>query len=757
MTLLTSLHLNYLRLRRVIMTNNFLLRKSALAIALSIAMPSAMASDEKPDNDDIEHIQILSHYDKLRTEAGSATLISEELLEKYEYDDIHRILESVPGVNIREEDGYGLRPNIGFRGVTAERSKKITIMEDGVLIGPSPYSAPAAYYFPVLTRMTAVEVFKGPAAIKYGPQTVAGALNLVTRQIPEVTEGGIDLAVGGDGYQKVHGHFGSVVNNVGFLLEGLRLKADGFKEIDGGGDSGFVKNDILAKFNYRISDDDMEQTFGLKLSYADEVSDETYLGLTDADFAKTPYRRYAASQPALMDTKHTQIMFSHILDYNNFIVTSRLYRNDYERAWLKLGGLLDKRLNPLSASLSKILENPDKFELEYAVISGAQDSVTDGQPEIYLNMGTNDRAYYSQGLQIDSTYEFKLFGLDHKLSSGIRYHQDEIERKHFEETYGMRNGQAFNLGQDIRPTTRNIESTDALSVYIEDQITIDALTLGIGVRGEHMKMHHQDNTDPTNWLDKTTRVWLPGLSGFYKFNSESGLLFGVYEGFVPSAPSQTTNIKLEKSVNYELGGRFNDGHTELEVVGFFNDYSNLKESCGFSNCGNIVDLDTEYNGGEVDVYGIESQFAQRYPLILQIDIPYSFVYTYTHGEFKNTFDSDFVQWGNVTVGDPLPYVPKHQFAFNVGLESQNWKVNMSISNISALEEMAGVDEEGNRKSKTDKKSIVDVSASYDLDEYGLIYLKIDNLLDEAKIVSRRPYGARPSKPRQFTLGYKYQF
>ncbi|WP_411157027.1 TonB-dependent receptor plug domain-containing protein, partial [Pseudoalteromonas sp. TB51] len=109
---------------------------------------------------ELEHIQIISHNDKLRTEAGSATLIGEAQLEQFEFDDIHRILSQVPGVNIREEDGFGLRPNIGFRGVTPERSKKITILEDGVLIGPAPYSAPAAYYFPLTTRMTAVEVFK---------------------------------------------------------------------------------------------------------------------------------------------------------------------------------------------------------------------------------------------------------------------------------------------------------------------------------------------------------------------------------------------------------------------------------------------------------------------------------------------------------------------------------------------------------------------------------------------------------------------
>ncbi|MFY8325722.1 TonB-dependent receptor family protein [Pseudoalteromonas sp. ZZD1] len=734
------------------------MRYTQLALAVSLAATgfNSFAKDKE-----FEHIQIISHQTSLRTEAGSATLIDEAQLEEFEYDDIHRILAQVPGVNIRQEDGYGLRPNIGFRGVTPERSKKITILEDGVLIGPSPYSAPAAYYFPVTTRMTAVEVFKGPAAIKYGPQTVAGTLNLVTRQVPDYASGALDLAIGSDGYKKAHGYYGDRIGDVGFLVEGVTLKADGFKELDGGDDTGFDKNDFLVKLDYKIAGQEYDQRLELKLSYADEESDETYLGLTDEDFNENPYRRYAASQPANMDTKHTQIMFTHQLSGEDLNLTTRIYRNDYERAWLKLNSLSNS-----SASLSDIIAFPEQFSGQYDVITGQRDSVVAGETNYFLNMGTNDRSYYSQGIQIDGNWQLALFDLAHTLSFGIRLHQDEIERDHFEDTYAMTDSINTLVDGSRRFTTQNTESTGAWSVYVEDQISLDKLTLGLGLRGEFMDMEYQNDSagEGDDWQQKTSQIWLPGVSGFYQLSDNSGLLFGVHQGFVPSSPATAVKDgedEFEKSVNYELGGRFNNGNTTLEVVGFLNDYSNLTESCGQSNCGSQAQLDRSFSGGEVDVWGLETQFKHTYTLTDTLDLPINFTYTYTDSEFKEEFFSEFIQWGHVRAGDSLPYLADHQASLNLGVRHNDWYVDMLVKYTSDMAETAGVSYEGFDLALAGKhvpsRTVVDLAAGYDLVNYGQIYLKLDNLFDDDKLVSRRPYGARPSKPRTLTVGYKFSF
>ena len=174
----------------------------------------------------------MGQKDRRNRTSGSVHQVDEEELERFEEDDVHQILARVPGVYARDEEGFGLRPNIGLCGASAERKAKVTLLEDGILVGPAPYAAPAAYFFPLTTRMTQVEVFMGPSAVGYGPQTIGGAVNMISRTTPrEGSLAKIDLAYGSFNAMKGHMALGHRSGAFSSLLEGVHLRADGFKNL----------------------------------------------------------------------------------------------------------------------------------------------------------------------------------------------------------------------------------------------------------------------------------------------------------------------------------------------------------------------------------------------------------------------------------------------------------------------------------------------------------------------------------------------
>ncbi len=85
----------------------------------------------------VEVIGISSHA--LDHIPGSGRVVTKESIQDNRRFTINEALREVPGVHVRDEEGFGLRPNIGVRGLNPTRSSKIHIMEDGVPIMIMPY------------------------------------------------------------------------------------------------------------------------------------------------------------------------------------------------------------------------------------------------------------------------------------------------------------------------------------------------------------------------------------------------------------------------------------------------------------------------------------------------------------------------------------------------------------------------------------------------------------------------------------------
>jgi len=690
---------------------------------------------------------------------GSVFYISPKEIQKFSYTDINRALRAVPGVNVQEEDGFGLRPNIGLRGTGVERSSKITVMEDGVLMAPAPYAAPAAYYFPTIGRMQAIEILKGSSQIKYGPYTTGGAINLVSTQIPNKFSGRVNLLGGRFGSKNLHAFVGNSHKNFGYIVETFQYSADGFKKLDGGGNTGFDKKDYLAKFRINTSDSaKIYQSLTFKIGQTLETSHETYLGLTQEDFSTNPYRRYYGSQVDQINAEQSQFSLTHLAKLStSFTITTTAYRSNFKRNWYKLDFVKDN--SGIVTKIGELLENPTEFVGAYDIITGSNSTNDDA-----LFVKANNRSYYAKGIQTTLNFAFETSGVLHTIDLGFRIHQDQIDRFQWIDEYKMENRIMELTKSGIHGTESNrIKTADAFATYLQYKLEIGKFTVIPGMRYENITLARKDygvNDPSRSEIDISTRsnkvaIFIPGIGIDYQFNKSISTFAGIHKGFAP--PGSKVETKPEESINYELGMRYAKNALSGQAVIFLNDYSNLLGAdLEASGGGGTNEL---FNGGKVQTKGLEFQLTWDLLSSIkesQFSLPFSIIYTYTNAQFQNSFDSDFDGWGKVSASDQFPYLPNNQLTFILGLEHRQFNFNLSGKYMDDIRTVPGQGKIPINE-KINSYFVVDASASYNLHKNISLFSNVTNLTNKVYAVARRPAGLRPGMPFAFNVGLKATF
>ena len=698
------------------------------------------------DIETIESVSIIGTKADARKIAGSGTVISNEDLQKTIDTDIHKILSAVPGVFFRTEDGYGLRPNISIRGTSLDRSSKITIMEDGVLVAPAPYTSASAYYFPTTGRIHGVEVLKGPSAITQGPSTIGGALNLISTPIPTEGKGQFVQELGDNGMMRTHAVLGGDNGTFGAMVEVHEHSTDGFDSIANvGGDTGFDKSDLLAKFRYTSGNHEVT----LKMLDLDESSDQTYVGLSQYSFQQNPRRRYGMTQYDQMNNDGEQQSITYKGSFGNVDVIATSWSNDYHRDWFKVDKANNGKAFGISNGINNVID---------AANNGNADAqgILDGTRAVEVKLKHNNRFYGNEGIQFQLSTDIG----NHSVTFGYRDMEDYESRLQnyecFDQSADGKNSALSPCSTGWTGSNNRLRETDATSYFVQDTITMDKLSLTLGYRSEdYDKVENRwSDAKPTRTIKdakynnkKSSGDYsTTGFGATYDVSENLKLVAGFHQGMSP-----VFNGDAEEADNMELGFRYNKGTTAVEVIYFASDYANLVAECKNSSGGDCDAGDT-FSGGEVDVSGLEID-ASWVVQSNTVNYPIAITYTSTDATFDNSFDSDY--FGVVASGDDVPYIPSSVLAISAGFITESgWSGYMRMADHGSSCSTAACGTYEN----IEAYSYIDLSLRKRVNENLDVYGVLENVTDNEDIAARAPKnGARSQKPQTFKVGFSYKF
>jgi Fe(3+) dicitrate transport protein len=487
---------------------------------------------------------------------GSIERLDPRTLENSRLFNFSEALRKVSGVNVRDEEGFGLRPNIGIRGTNPSRSTKVLLLEDGVPLGFAPYGDNSAYYHPPVERYESVEVLKGSGQIAYGPQTIAGLINYLTPNPPQKPTLNLKLEGGNERFFSGLIGGGATFGKFGFITNFNHKRGYGSRE-----NTSFKLYDFASKATYTLDD---RNALTAKFSFFREDSNLTYTGATEAEFATNPRgnifrndffngRRYGIS------LQHAAVLTSKVS------LTTNFYSNYFSRDWWRQTSNSGER--PLRLFRPGDPSNPIS---DADCLSLADLNTTCG------NRG-NLRDYLTLGVEPRLSAIFDLGAFRHEFELGFRAHREDQERvSKYGDLPNSRDG-AFN--------ERNKRRTLAYSGFVQNRFVWKNLAVTPGVRIENIQYERTNlltaTGTPATGMTSLTQV-IPGIGIAYWGLKNTTVFAGVHRGFAPPRVEDVVtngggvvDLDSELSWNYEAGirTRLKRG-AELAATFFRNDYEN---------------------------------------------------------------------------------------------------------------------------------------------------------------------------------------
>jgi Fe(3+) dicitrate transport protein len=709
----------------------------AVAAALAAASVPALADTpaEAPDQTLEPAVTVIGERIDLSRIPGSGEILDASVLEESRVFTVNEAMRKVPGVFARDEEGFGLRPNLGIRGLNPTRSSKVLLLEDGIPLGYAPYGDNASYYHPPVERFERIEVLKGSGQILFGPHTVGGVINYITPSVPADAEGRVVASIGNEDYRELHGQFGNSFGDTGFIAHGTYKETDGARE-----NMHFEVTDLNLKAVHEFSD---RQAVTFRGSFYDESSQVTYSGLTLAEWQDDPRQNPFSNDHMYASRWGTSL--THRLDLNDAVTfTTNAYYTSFDRDWWRQASNSTQRPNDQS------------------------DPACAGMANLYTACGNEGRLreYWTTGIEPRVAVEHGLFGVPNALEAGARYHYEDQHRiqANGDRPTSRRPGTGPNAGIK-EDSDRNVE---ALSAFVQNRFDLGRWTVTPGVRFESIDYERVNNLTGeagTSSIDQ----WIPGLGATFELQPGTVVFAGVHRGFAPpgvadvvSSSGGSVDLDAELSWNYEVGirGTPGDGFS-YEATLFRMDFEN--QIVPASVAGGVGATLT--SAGETLQQGLElaGQVESSAYVSWPVEVFARGSYTWlADAEYEGERYSTIPGFSTVLVtGNRLPYTPEHLLSATVGtrmpfgLELALEGVYTSSAYTDDLNTVP-IDPTGQR-GRIGGYTVWNLTANYDVPACDCTAFIAAKNLGDKLYVADMSRGLIPGMPRLLQAGFEVRF
>ena len=609
-----------------------------LPTCLLFAVSPALA---QPAADAVPTIVVIGSPSQRDRIAGSATVIDEATIQAARAFNVNEVLRKAPGLFPREEEGFGLRPNIGIRGLNPTRSSKVLLLEDGLPIAYSPYGDNASYYHPAIERFSSLEVLKGSAQIGFGPHTVGGVINYRTPDPSREPTAKVRAAAGTAGYAQLYAEasatFGDRGRETGVLLQFVDKESDGARD-----NMTFDVRDLNLKVVQQLGDN---HALTFKMSRYFEDSDVPYSGLTLAEYIAD-----ARSNPFINDhfdaIRDGQSLVHH-WDLNaNVRLDTALYRSSFTRDWWRQSSNSGQRPTDASDPACRSMAN-------LLTTCGNEGRLRD-----YEVLGLEPR------LQVDHALG--------TFKAGLRWQQEDQRRLQVnaDTPTGRTPGTSINGGL----VENNQRDTRAVAWFIEHSFVIGDFAVTPGVRHEDIDYARANLLNGATGSTNITET-LAGLGATWQASDNLVLFAGMHEGFSPprvediisNSSGASVELDAEKSLNSELGLRYDDGtRLNVEAALFRMDFDNQivpASVAGGAGASLTSAGETLHAGAELlATWELDRSFASGNfnPFV-------SMSWTWVRDAEYRGIRTSAITPGVSVSGNRLPYTPEHTLSLTAGV------------------------------------------------------------------------------------------